>query len=497
MLSPLSISWNSSTPHVGPDLAAYRGAHAETVGENSDEWWAEESRELLYWDRPFKTVRSVGFATGDIAWFPKGGLNVSYNCVDRWAFTHPDRVAIIYKADEPGTGCSITYAELLREVCSLANVLKSFGVRRGDTVSIYLPMTWHAAAAFLACARIGAIHSVVFAGFSAESLRNHVNDCASTVFITSDEGRRGGKVIATKAIVDKVLEECPAVKHCLVLKPTGGKVMWDEGRDQWWYEEVAKLLLMALEEPLFVLYTSGSTEKPKGVVHMMGGYLLCAALTVKYVFDVHKGNRFAYMADVGWITGHTCVHHVRPLLNGVSTVMFETTPPHWETVAVHGITHFYSAPTAVRLLRSPRPHLAPHTAHILIPTLIPAFPSAFPSPRFPSVAAVACADAPTPPQELEGHPVEGVLALKTPWPSIARMIHARYLETYMKLALIMHKGAAKTAVIGTADELTGGGVEFIVRPQRSSAPTAVYGLLRAPTRCYEHLRQLYELLRGR
>ncbi|KAJ7601260.1 hypothetical protein DFH06DRAFT_1154706, partial [Mycena polygramma] len=221
-------------PHVGPDLAAYRAAHAETVGKGSDEWWATKARETLHWDRPFHTVRSGGFETGDIAWFPEGGLNASYNCVDRWAFTHPDRVAIIYEADEPGEGCSITYAQLLREVCALAN---------GDTVSIYLPMTWHAAAAFLACARIGAIHSVVFAGFSAESLRDRVNDCASRVLITSDEGKRGGKVIATKAIVDAALRECPGVEHCLVLKRTGGKV-----------PRYCPPTIMAAEDPLFILY---------------------------------------------------------------------------------------------------------------------------------------------------------------------------------------------------------------------------------------------------
>ncbi|KAJ7663613.1 hypothetical protein B0H17DRAFT_1162843 [Mycena rosella] len=520
------------TPHVGPDLAAYRAAHAETVGENSDGWWAEKARELLHWDRPFKTVRSGGFATGDIAWFPEGGLNASYNCVDRWAFTHPDRHH---------------YAELLREVCSLANVLKSFGVRRGDTVSIYLPMTWHAAAAFLACARIGAIHSVVFAGFSAESLRDRVNDCASTVLITSDEGRRGGKAIATKAIVDKALEECPTVKH------------W---RDRWWHEEVAKVPsycapeVMASEDPLFILYTSGSTGKPKGVVHTTGGYLLCAALTVKYVFDVHEGDRFACMADVGWITGHTYIIY-GPLLNGVSTLMFESTPVYptparyWETVAAHGITQFYSAPTAVRLLRRlGEHHVTPHdlsTLRVLgsvgepinpeawnwynehvgkrecavvdtfwqtetgsivvtpLPGAVPTKPGSATVPFFGHVPAILD---PMTGKELEGNSVEGVLALKTPWPSIARTIwqdHARYLETYMKpypglfytgdgaardedgyiwikgriddvinvsghrlstaeieSALIMHKGVAETAVIGTADELTGQAVYAFV-----------------------------------
>ena len=245
------------------------------------------------------------------------------------------QTAIIYEADEPGEGRNISYAELLREVCAVANVLKSFGVKKGDTVSIYLPMTWQAAAAFLACARIGAVHSVVFAGFSAESLRDRVQDCKSRVVITTDEGRRGGKSIATKAIVDAALQECPLVEHVLVLERTGKTVPWTEGRDKWWHEQTARVPqycppeVMSAEDPLFILYvsnevflarfiidhlclqTSGSTGKPKGVVHTTGGYLLGAALTVKYVFDVHPEDRFACMADVGWITGHTCVAIIR------------------------------------------------------------------------------------------------------------------------------------------------------------------------------------------
>ncbi|KAJ7716034.1 acetate--CoA ligase [Mycena olivaceomarginata] len=527
------------TPHVGPDLAAYKAAHADTVGEGSDEWWAKKANETLHRDRPFKTVRSGGFATGDIAWFPEGGLNAAYNCVDRWAFTDPHRVAIIYEADEPGAGTSITYGELLHEVCSLANVLRStFGVKRGDTVTIYLPMTWHAAVAFLACARIGAIHSVLFAGFSAESLRDRVNDCASRVLITSDEGRRGGKAIAAKAIADAALKECPAVEHCLVLERTGA-----EGR------EVAKVPsycppeIMAAEDPLFILYTSGSTRKPKGVVHTTGGYLLCAALTVKYVFDVHEGDRFACMADVGWITGHTYIIY-GPLLNGVTTLMFETTPTYpsparyWETVAKHKVTQFYSAPTAVRLLRRLGAyHVAPHdlsSLRVLGSVGEPINPEAWnwynehvgkgqcavvdtfwqtETGSIPGCATVpffghepAILDAVSG-EELSG-PAEGVLALKTPWPSIARTIwqdHARYLETYMKpypglfhtgdgaardedgyiwikgrvddvinvsghrlstaeieSALGMHRGAAETAVIGAADELTGQAVYAFV-----------------------------------
>ncbi|KAF7326595.1 Acetyl-coenzyme A synthetase [Mycena sanguinolenta] len=544
-------------PHVGPDIAAYKAAHAETVGEGSDEWWATKAKEMLHWDRPFQTVRSGGFETGDIAWFPEGGLNASYNCIDRWAFTHPDRTAIIYEADEPGTGTSITYAELLREVCSLANVLRNtFGVKKGDTVSIYLPMTWHAAAAFLACARIGAIHSVVFAGFSAESLRDRVNDCACRVLITSDEGRRGGKTIATKAIVDAALKECPLVEHCLVMRRTGGNIAWKEGRDRWWHEEVAKVPsycppeIMAAEDPLFILYTSGSTGKPKGVVHTTGGYLLCAALTVKYVFDVHPGDIFACMADVGWITGHTYIIY-GPLLNGVTTLMFESTPV---------------APTAVRLLRRlGAHHVAPHdlsslrvlgsvgepinpeawnwynehvggkqcavvdtfwqteTGSIVLtpfPGAVPTKPGSATVPFFGHEPAILDA---TSGKELDG-PAEGVLALKTPWPSIARTIwqdHKRYLETYMKpypglfytgdgaardedgyiwikgrvddvinvsghrlstaeieSALIMHKGVAETAVIGTADELTGQAVYAFVtlKPEFSYDPKDEAGL---------------------
>jgi len=438
----------------------------------------------------------------------------------------------------------------------------TFGDKKGDTVSIYLPMTWHAAAAFLACARIGAIHSVVFAGFSAESLRDRVNDCASRVLITSDEGRRGGKVIATKAIVDSALKECPLVEHVLVLERTGGKTGWTEGRDRWWHEEVAKVpsycppTIVAAEDPLFILYTSGSTGKPKGVVHTTGGYLLCAALTVKYVFDVHEGDIFACMADVGWITGHTYIIY-GPLLNGVTTLMFESTPVYpsparyWETVAKHKVTQFYSAPTAVRLLRRlGAHHVTPHdlsslrvlgsvgepinpeawnwynehvgkkecavvdtfwqteTGSIVItpfPGAVPTKPGSATVPFFGHEPAILD---PMTGEELKGNSVEGVLALKTPWPSIARTIwqdHARYLETYMKpypglfytgdgaardedgyiwikgriddvinvsghrlstaeieSALIMHKGVAETAVIGTADELTGQAVYAFV-----------------------------------
>lgn len=336
---------------------------------------------------PFKTVRNGGFEHGNVAWFPEGQLNASYNCVDRWAFKHPDKVsfpppslslsqrpaldvpdpwrantdlrflatqvAFIYEADEPDNHEEITYAELLKRVCETANTLKKFGVKKGDTVIVYLPMIPEAAVALLACARIGAVHSVVFAGFSADSLRDRAVDCDARVVITTDEGRRGGRTIATKSIVDAALKECPKVEHCLVVKRTGNDVGWTEGRDKWWHEENAKErpycppVSVNSEDPLFILYTSGSTGKPKGVVHTTGGYLLGTALTVKHVFDVHEDDKFACMADVGWITGHSYIVY-GPLMNGVTSLIFESTPVYptasryWEMVSKHKITQFYT-----------------------------------------------------------------------------------------------------------------------------------------------------------
>ncbi|KAG7096115.1 acetyl-CoA synthetase [Marasmius oreades] len=558
------VAKGSKKPHVGPDRDAYHSAHLQTLGEHSDHWWAKTARETLHWDRDFHTVRSGGFEDGNIAWFVEGQLNASYNCVDRWAFKHPNKTAIIYEADEPNEHQYISYKQLHIEVCRVANVLKQLGVKKGDTVSIYLPMTWYSIAAFLACARIGAIHSVVFAGFSSESLRDRIVDCKSKVLITSDEGRRGGKSIATKAIVDVALAspECKGiVEKVLVLQRTGGQVNMVAGRDLWWHEETEKVPgycpceAMNAEDPLFILYTSGSTGKPKGVVHTTGGYLLCAALTVKYVFDVHPDDNFACMADIGWITGHTYIVY-GPLANGVSTTVFESTPVYptpsryWETVAKHKITQFYSAPTAIRLLRRlGHQHVEPHdlsTLRILGSVGEPINPEAWTwyhehvgrkecsivdtfwqtetgsivITPFPGAISTKPGSAtvpffgihpellePTSGKELEGE-TEGVLVLKKPWPSIARTIwgdHKRYLDVYMKpypgyfytgdgaardadgyiwikgrvddvinvsghrlstaeieSALILHKGVAETAVIGTNDELTGQAVYAFV-----------------------------------
>lgn len=282
--------------------------------------------------------------------------------MDRWAIKHPEKAAIIYEADESSEGYTISYGQLLRDVCKLAWVLKEMGVKKGDTVALYMPMIPEAVVAFLACSRIGAIHSVVFAGFSSGSLHDRIVDARSKVVLTTDEGKRGGKVIGTKKIVDDALKKCPDVKHCLVFKRTGTEVPMTEGRDFWWHEETEKYPAylapepMSSEDPLFLLYTSGSTGKPKGVMHSTAGYLLGAALTGKYVFDLHESDKFFCGGDVGWITGHTYVVYA-PLLLGVTTVVFEGTPAYpdfsryWEVIDKHAVTQFYVAPTALRLLK--------------------------------------------------------------------------------------------------------------------------------------------------
>ena len=360
----IPLSKHPSKPHL--TFEEYREKYKESI-ENPTKFWGNLARELLHWDIPFQTVKSGAFETGDVAWFLEGRLNACYNAVDRHAFKDPNRPAIIYEADEPAEGRIITYGELLREVSRLAYVLKSMGVRKGDTVAIYMPMIPEALVAFLAIVRIGAVHTVVFAGFSAESLRDRVQDARSKVVITTDEGKRGGKVIATKKLVDDALQQCPDVKNVIVFRRTGSGVPMKEGRDHWWHEEVAKYPsycpteLVSSEDPLFLLYTSGSTGKPKGVMHTTGGYLVGAAATGKYVFDLHPGDKIGTAGDVGWITGHTYAVYA-PLLLGVSTLVFEGTPAYpnfsryWEIIAKHHITQFYVAPTALRLLKRAGDH---------------------------------------------------------------------------------------------------------------------------------------------
>lgn len=475
-------------PHIGPDYKSYLDEYAKTVGPNSDEWWREAAK-ALDWITPFKTVRAGGFEHGDVQWFPEGTLNATYNCLDRYYYAHPDKAAIIYEADETEDGREISWAELFRETCRVANVLKSYGVKKGDAVSVYLPMTWQAVAAFLACARIGAVHSAVFAGFSAESLRDRVNDCECKVIITTDEGKRGGKTIATKQIVDNALKQCPLVEKVLVLRRTGSDVPMTEGRDKWWDEEIEKVPVycpveaMSSEDPLFILYTSGSTGKPKGVVHSTAGYLLGAYLTVKYVFDVHPDDKFACMADIGWITGHTYIIY-GPLVNGVTTTVFESTPVYptparyWDFVDKWKATQLYTAPTAIRLLRRMGDeHVKNHDlsslrvlgsvgepinpeawhwyndfagknqcaivdtywmtetgSHVVTP--LPGAISTKPgSATFPFFGMDLAIIDPQSGEVLEGNDVEGVLVSKAPWPSLARTVykdHKRYLDTYMR-----------------------------------------------------------------
>ncbi|KAJ2802785.1 acetyl-coenzyme A synthetase 2 [Coemansia guatemalensis] len=536
-------------------MAEYEALYKESIEEPS-RFWTRMANETLSWDRPFSQVSQGSLKDGDMAWFPDGRLNVAYNCVDRWASKDPSRVAFLYEADEPGQATKVTYGELLAQVCSLANVLTSFGLRKGETVAIYMPMIPEAAVAMLACARLGLVHTVVFAGFSSSSLAERVADARARVVITADEGLRGGRPIRTKAIVDEALKSCPDVEKVLVFRRTGNEsVSFSAPRDVWWHEAVAAQrpycppVPVSAEDPLFLLYTSGSTGKPKGVVHTSGGYLLGAGLTLKYVFDIHDGDVFCCTADIGWITGHSYVVY-GPLALGATSVIFESVPTYpdasryWRLVEEHKITQFYTAPTAIRALRrhgddfvtrcdlsslrvigSVGEPINPEAwswynevvggsrcavvdtywqtetgSHVItpLPCATPAKPG---SATFPFFGVELAILDPTTGVELEGDDVSGVLAIKRPWPSMARTIagdHKRFLDTYLnpypgyyfagdgasrdadgyywirgrvddvinvsghrmstaevESALIGHKAVAESAVVGAPDELTG------------------------------------------
>lgn len=548
-----------SKPHLS-GLEEYQKLYKESITE-PEKFWGRNARELLTWQRDFQTVHTGNFENGDNAWFLEGQLNASYNCVDRHAIKNPDKAAIIYEADETGDGRTLTYGELLREVCKTAHVLKQMGVQKGDTVAIYLPMIPEAVIAFLACSRIGAVHSVVFAGFSSDSLRDRVIDAQSKVVITADEGKRGGKLIGTKKIVDDALKQCPDVTHCLVYKRTGADVPMTKGRDWWWHEEVEKWPAyiapepMNSEDPLFLLYTSGSTGKPKGVMHSTAGYLLGAAMTGKYVFDIHDTDKFFCGGDVGWITGHTYVVYA-PLLLGIATVVFEGTPAYpnfsryWDVIEKHEVTQFYVAPTALRLLkRAGDQHVKAKMKHLrvlgsvgepiaaevwkwyfeivgkeeahvvdtywqtetgsnVITPLAGVTPTKPGSASLPFFGIEPAIIDPVSGEEIHGNDVEGVLAFKQPWPSMARTVwgaHKRYMDTYLNVykgyyftgdgagrdhegyywirgrvddvvnvsghrlstaeieaALIEHHAVAEAAVVGISDELTGQAVNAFV-----------------------------------
>ena len=337
---------------------AYQKMYQESV-KSPDRFWSKQATQFLTWQRPFDQVIGGDFASGNTAWFVGGRLNVSENCIDRHLADRAEQVAILWEGDEPGDVRRITYRELHEEVCRLANALVARGVRKGDRVAIYMPMVPEAAYAMLACARVGAIHSVIFGGFSAESVRDRILDADCRVLITADEGLRGKKVVPLKRTVDQALSSCPAVHTVFVHKRTGEHVSMTTGRDIWMRDAMdaqrpwCPAESMDSEDLLFLLYTSGSTGKPKGVGHCSAGYLLYAAATHKYVFDYREGDIYACMADVGWVTGHSYIVY-GPLCNGATTFMFEGIPTYpdagryWDMVQRHKITSFYTAPTAIR-----------------------------------------------------------------------------------------------------------------------------------------------------
>ncbi|HEY5210951.1 MAG TPA: acetate--CoA ligase [Stellaceae bacterium] len=346
--------------HAWIDDAKYRSMYAASIADPA-KFWGEQGKRL-HWIKPYTKVKNTRF-TGDVSikWFEDGTLNAAYNCVDRHLQLRADQTAILWEGDDPSESKHVSYAELYENVCRLANVLKAKGVAKGDRVTIYMPMIPETAYAMLACARIGAIHSVIFAGFSAESIAGRIKDCTSTIVLTADEGLRGGRKIPLKANVDEALKQCPEVATVIVVKRTGGDIGWVAGRDHWFDELMLSVSAdcppteLSAEDPLFILYTSGSTGKPKGVLHTTGGYLTFVAMTHQYVFDYHDGDIYMCTADVGWVTGHSYIVY-GPLANGATTVMFEGVPNYpdssrfWQVIDKHQINIFYTAPTAIRAL---------------------------------------------------------------------------------------------------------------------------------------------------
>jgi len=467
------------------DAARYREMYRRSI-EDPEGFWAEQAKRLE-WIKPWQRVKDTSFS-GDvhIRWFEGATLNACVNCIDRHLKTRGQRTAILWEGDDPKDDKRITYRELYEHVCRMANVLKARGIKKGDRVTIYMPMIPEAVVAMLACARIGAIHSVVFGGFSPESLAGRILDCDSSFVITADEGVRGGKRIPLKANTDKALKKCPGVKTVLIVRRTGAAVATTPGRDLWWHEEKEKVAAecapeaMDAEDPLFILYTSGSTGQPKGVLHTTGGYLLFAALTHQYVFDYHDGEVFWCTADVGWVTGHSYIVY-GPLANGAISLIFEGVPNYpdysrfWRVCDKHKVNIFYTAPTAIRalmregdapvtatsrkslrLLGSVGEPINPEawmwyyevvgegrcpivdtwwqteTGGILI-TPLPGATALKPgSATVPFFGVVPAVLDPQSGKELQGA-AEGVLAIKDAWPGLMRTVygdHKRFVETY-------------------------------------------------------------------
>ena len=476
----------ASGAHVS-SMDDYERLYKRSV-DDPEGFWAEEARARLDWEREFDLVRDCDFPTGTVAWFLGGKLNVCYNCVDRHTAERGDAPAIVWEGDQPNEVRRITYIELLQAVSRMANVLLHHGVRRGDRVAIYLPMVPEAAMAMLACARIGAVHTVVFAGFSADALRDRIIDAKAAAVITADQGLRGGKVIPLKRIVDEAVMAAPSVRNVFVTKRTGAKVPFFPPRDVDMDEAMEAQRpycppeSMDAEDTLFLLYTSGSTGKPKGIAHASAGYLLYTAMTHRYVFDYREGDVYACVADVGWITGHSYVVY-GPLANGATTFMFESTPVYpdpgryWDMVERHRITQFYTAPTALRtvaresddwvrkydrsslrVLGTVGEPINPdtwewyyrtvgeercaivdtwwqtETGGIMI-TPMPGATAAKPGSATLPFFGIQPVLLDNEGNEVEGKGVSGLLAVKEAWPSMARTIqndHGRFLETYLK-----------------------------------------------------------------
>ena len=341
--------------------SSYEAKYKQSI-VNNEKFWAEEGKRI-HWFKPYTKTKEVTYSTKKVSikWFYDGTTNVSYNCIDRHLPKRAKQTAIIFEGDDPKESKNITYQELSDEVCKLANGLKEIGVKKGDRVTIYMPMVPEGVYAMLACTRIGAIHSVVFGGFSPDSIVNRILDCKSEFVITADEGLRGQKVIPLKKNIEEALKKCPNVKKCVVLKRTGGSVPFDSKRDVWYHELTSKMPTtckpeeMNAEDPLFILYTSGSTGKPKGALHTTGGYLVYASMTHQYIFDYKDGDIYWCTADIGWVTGHSYIVY-GPLSNGATTLVFEGVPSYpdasrfWQVIDKHKVNIFYTAPTALRAL---------------------------------------------------------------------------------------------------------------------------------------------------
>lgn len=482
--SPLEGRFNEA--YIG-SFEEYKALYSESINNNT-QFWEKQAKSMLLWQHNFQYVNDCDLSEGMVSWFLGGKLNACENCVDRHVKEKGDKIALIWEADEPGHEQRITYKELQRQVSRLANVLRHNGIHKGDRVAIYMPMIPEAVYAMLACARIGAVHSVVFAGFSAESLRDRINDARCKAVITADEGIRGKKIIPLKRTVDEAVLACPTVQNVFVAKRTGNKIPFYPHRDIWLQEAMlaerpyCPIEHTDSEDTLFLLYTSGSTGKPKGVAHTTAGYLLFAALTHKYVFNYNEGDIFACVADIGWITGHTYVVY-GPLANGGTTVLFESIPTYpdagryWEMVERLKITHFYTAPTAIRaiqregneyvkkynrsslkLLGSVGEPINPETwrwyyevvggsrcpivdtwwqtetGGIMITPLPAATPTKPGSATFPFFGVEPVLMTPEG-EEIKETEAAGLLALKKPWPGMARTIqgdHQRFIETYLK-----------------------------------------------------------------